>query len=255
MILMVLDFNDLPEVPGLRDLSRPQQTFPEYSTHLTLGIIPNIAKPGSFDSAIEDVTGVIHTANPFQIFGVEDNERDLLKLGHLIFCRVILTSPFVAMADESNETGLGHMYSEKDWNLDTYEDAAASSAFAGTAYSTAKALVERAAWDFVRDKNTGFDISTIMPPTIYGPNIKATADLQKLNTSSADIYRLISPKSKSSDSVSGIMFWSFVDVRDVAEAHLRAYEVPEAGDGDVPRNVYTVDVGKSERVLALSIGR
>jgi len=63
----------------------------------------------------------------------------------------------------------------------------------------------------------------------YGPNINATANLAKLNASSADIYRLISPQSKSSDELHQNMFWSFVDVRDVSQAHLRAYEVPEAG--------------------------
>ena len=68
-----------------------------------------------------------------------------------------------------------------------------------------------------------------MPPMAYGPNINATANLAKLNASSADIYRLISPQSKSSDELHQNMFWSFVDVRDVSQAHLRAYEVPEAG--------------------------
>ena len=123
---------------------------------------------------------------------------------------------------------------------------------------------------------------------IYGPNINATADLSKLNTSSMDLYRLMSPQSKSSGPVPENMFWSFVDVRDVAEAHLRAYQVPEAGGerffickgnftyqqfvdalranlpeikdrvpignpgaGEVPSDVYTVDTSKSQRILGL----
>jgi nucleoside-diphosphate-sugar epimerase len=94
-----------------------------------------------------------------------------------------------------------------------------------------------------------------------------------------DIYWLMSPQLKSSDAVPENMFWPFVDVRDVAEAHLRAYEVPKSGGerffiykgnfllrenipeirdhvpvgapgtGSVPADVYTVDTSKSQRIL------
>ncbi|KAL4863939.1 hypothetical protein BDV12DRAFT_206064 [Aspergillus spectabilis] len=262
----------------------------------------DVAKPGAFDTAVKNVHGVIQTATPFQIFGVEDNERDLLKPaihGTLNILkaiqelapqvkRVVLTSSFAAMADKSKGNWTGHVYSEQDWNPSTYEEAAAEGAPAGLAYSTAKVLAERAAWDFVKDNKPNFDIATIMPPMIYGPNINATANLKKLNTSSGDIYRLMSPQSRSTDPVPQNIFWSFVHVRDVAEAHLRAYDTPEAGgerffickgnftyqafvdvlrenipeirdrvpvgnsgNGAVPDDVYTIDVSKSEKVLGL----
>lgn len=56
----------------------------------------------------------------------------------------------------------------------------------------------------------------------YGPNINATASMASLNSSSADIYRLMSPDVKPSDQAPENHFFSVVDVRDVAEAHLRA---------------------------------
>ncbi|KGO44899.1 Protein of unknown function DUF3425 [Penicillium expansum] len=142
--------------------------------------------------------------------------------------RVVITSSFAAMMDITKGNWPDHVYSEADWNPIPYEVAAASDAYGAVSYSTAKALAERAAWDFVQEVKPQFDIATIMPPMIYGPNLNATVDLANLNTSSADIYRLISPQSKSSDLVPD-MFWNYVDVRDVAEAHLRAYEVPKAG--------------------------
>lgn len=55
---------------------------------------------------------------------------------------------------------------------------------------------------------------------IYGPNQNATANLAKLNTSSADIYQFMSRTFKSTNSVPTNAFWSWVDVRDVAEANL-----------------------------------
>ncbi|KAL4935564.1 hypothetical protein BDV06DRAFT_206733 [Aspergillus oleicola] len=279
-----------------------RQTFPQYMSQLTFAVVEDVAKPGAFDTAVKGVHGVIHTAAPFQVFGVEDNERDLLKPaidGTLNILksvhefapqvtRVVLTSSFAAMADISKGKWPGHVYSELDWNPTPYEVAAAKGAPAGLAYSTAKSLAERAAWDFVKRNKPNFDIATIMPPMIYGPNINATSDLAKLNTSSMDIYRLMSPQSKSSNPVPENMFWSFVDVRDVAEAHLRAYQVAESGGerffickgnftyqqfvdvlranlpeikdrvpvgvpetGEVPSDVYTVDTSKSQKILGL----
>ncbi|CAI7670764.1 unnamed protein product [Penicillium bialowiezense] len=270
-----------------------RQGFPQYESQLSFAIVEDVGKLGAFDAAVEGVSGVIHTAAPFQVFGVEDNERDLLRPaidGTLNILnavhahapqvqRVVLTSSFAAMSNPTKGSWPGHVYSEADWNPMTYEVAAAKGAHAALAYSTAKALAERAAWDFVESKKPHFDIATILPPMIYGPNINATANLGKLNTSSADIYRLISPQSKSSDPVPQNLFWSFVDVRDVAEAHLRAYEIPEAGNftyqkfvdalreklpeirdrvpignvgtGDVPSDVYTIDNSKSRKVLGI----
>ncbi|PYH82077.1 putative NAD dependent epimerase/dehydratase [Aspergillus uvarum CBS 121591] len=279
-----------------------QQTFPLYASQLSFAIVEDVAKPGAFDTAVKNVHGVIHTAAPFQVFGVEDNERDLLKPaidGTLNILksvhrfapqvtRVVFTSSFAAMVDVTKGNWPGHTYSELDWNLTPYEAAAAKGVPAALAYSTAKALAERAAWDFVKSNKPNFNITAIMPPMIYGPNINATADLTKLNTSSMDIYRLMSPQSKSSDPVPENMFWSFVDVRDVAEAHLRAYQVAESGGerffickgnftyqqfvdvlranipeikdrvpignpgtGEVPADVYTVDTSKSQKILGL----
>ncbi|PYH98848.1 NAD(P)-binding protein [Aspergillus ellipticus CBS 707.79] len=205
-----------------------RQTFSQYESQLSFAIVEDMGKPGAFDTAVQ---------------GVSDYERDLLRPAidgtrNILASvhqhapnvkRVVITSSFAAMSDVTKGNWPGHVYSEADWNPMTYEVAAAKGAFGGLAYSTAKALAERAAWDFVQEKKAQFDIATILPPIVYGPNMNTTADLASLNTSSADIYRLMSPQSKSSDPVPANMFWSWIDVRDVAEAHLRAYEVPEAG--------------------------
>lgn len=60
---------------------------------------------------------------------------------------------------------------------------------------------------------------------VYGPAAHSVDSLDSLNTSSADIYRLIDASEKTVPETS---FYAFVDVRDVGEAHARAYETPEA---------------------------
>lgn len=62
---------------------------------------------------------------------------------------------------------------------------------------------------------------------VYGPSNHAVPDMNKLNTSSADIYRFINGSTKNPGDTA---FPLCVDVRDVATAHLKAYEVPEASN-------------------------
>lgn len=220
-----------------------RRTFPQHEAKLSFTIVSDIGKPNAFDDAVKGVDGVIHTASPAQ-FQVEDNERDLLHPainGTMNILnsiqknapgvkRVVITSSFASMVDLSKGDWPCHIYNEADWNPMTYEEAAKKNTPGTAAYCAAKSLAERAAWSFVEHETPRFDVATICPPMVYGPNKNATANLEKLNFSSQDIYQLMSPMSKPSDPVPENSFWCWVDVRDVAQAHLRAFELPEAGN-------------------------
>lgn len=117
----------------------------------------------------------------------------------------------------------GYVYTEKDWNPVTFDEA--KTADPTTAYCASKALAEKAAFDFVSDEKPQFNVTTICPPMIYGPLAHAVSDMSKLNTSAADFYRLMNGSSKE---VPATGFFAFVDVRDVAQAHFRAYESEKA---------------------------
>ncbi|OGE47017.1 hypothetical protein PENARI_c075G08836 [Penicillium arizonense] len=220
------------------------QAFPEYvrDGRLTFTIVRDISSFNAFDEAVKDVTGIIHTATPFQM-QVENNERDLLipaiegtknilrSINENVpnLRRLVLISSFASIIDLSKGNRPDYVYSEKDWNPMSYQEAAKKGTSGAEAYCAAKALAEREAWDFVKRECPSWDLTTICPPMVYGPNKNATTDLAHLNTSSADIYRLMSPTSKPSDPMPANDFWAWVDVRDVADAHLKAYELPEAG--------------------------
>ncbi|KAL2850622.1 hypothetical protein BJY01DRAFT_261408 [Aspergillus pseudoustus] len=217
-------------------------TFSNFADKLSFAIVSDIAQPNAFDEAVKGVGGVIHTASPFQ-FQVDDNERDLLRPAiegtkNLLRSiqkyapdvkRVVITSSFAAMVDPFKGNRPGHTYNESDWNPLTYEDATKKYVTTEVAYLASKALAERAAWDFVAAEKPSFDLAAICPPVIYGPNTNYTASLAALNASSADIYRLMAPASKSSNDVPTNSYWTCVDVRDVAEAHLKAFQISEAG--------------------------
>jgi nucleoside-diphosphate-sugar epimerase len=213
-----------------------RQTHPQYKDQLSFAIVEDIAVPGAFDEAVKGIDGVIHTASPF-LFDVQDFEKDLLKpaiqgtVGVLESIqkfnpnvkRVVITSSFAAIINIDKGLWPEHTYTEADWNPATYDSAKQGPG--EVAYCASKKLAEKAAFDFVAEHKPNFSIATICPPMVYGPIVHSVADLSKLNTSSADIYRFINGSTKE---VPPTPFPAFTDVRDVAQAHLRAYEKAEA---------------------------
>ncbi|PYI24775.1 flavonol reductase [Aspergillus violaceofuscus CBS 115571] len=215
-----------------------REIFAEYGDKLSFTIVKDIAQPGAFDEAVKGVQGIIHTASPFA-FSVQDQERDLLQpaiQGTLQLLsaahrhapqvqRVVLTSSFAAIVNLRKGYWPEHTYTEADWNPETYEQA--KTADGPTAYCASKALAEKAAWEFVEREKPNFTLSTICPPMIYGPVEHHVTNLDRLNESAADVYRFMNG-SLSEIPPTGFPAW--VDVRDVAEAHLRAFEVEGAAN-------------------------
>ncbi|KAF8608358.1 dihydroflavonol-4-reductase [Ceratobasidium sp. AG-I] len=206
---------------------------------LKFAIIEDITVSGAFDEVFKSNSFevVLHTSSPF-VLTVTDIEKDLLKpaiegtteilkstkkYGSSVK-RVVITSSFAAIRDASKGNRPGYAYSEKDWNPVTYDGAQKDP---GTGYDASKKLAEKAAWDFMENEKPGFDLVTLCPPIVYGPVIQEVKDLKKLNTSSAPFYNIFSGQVKELGQVPS---WIWVDVRDLAEAHIAAFEKPQASN-------------------------
>lgn len=87
-------------------------------------------------------------------------------------------------------------------------------------------FAEKAAWEFVEKEKPNFNIATINPPLVFGPIVPYLNSLSAINTSNVRVRNLIQGHMKKLEPT-GTFLW--VDVRDVALAHVRAIEVPEAG--------------------------
>jgi len=140
--------------------------------------------------------------------------------------RVVITSSFSSMWNGDKGMWPEHTYTEADWNPISWDEAADPKTPGPISYSASKVFAERAAWDFMKDNKPSFTLSTILPPMVYGPAAHEPESVKHLNTSSADIYRLCDG---SLSEVPETQFFAFCDVRDVAEAHLKAYETTEPG--------------------------
>ncbi|KAH8705235.1 hypothetical protein BGW36DRAFT_392907 [Talaromyces proteolyticus] len=206
-------------------------------------IVADITIPGAFDNAVKipGVDSIIHTASPFKLV-VEDNERDLLipaiqgtksilesAAKSPQIKKVVITSSFASIVDLSQGLRPGYVYNEKDWNPVTIEEAK-KSVSGSYAYCASKKLAEQAAWDFVKGKKDeiSFSLTTICPPKIFGPanTSPLPKELSLLGVSMKEIYDLVSGANK--QAVPPTRFWGWVDVRDVARAHVRALEVAGA---------------------------
>ncbi|KAF8608364.1 NAD(P)-binding protein [Ceratobasidium sp. AG-I] len=210
-------------------VSKGQLKFAIVADITTSGAFDEVFKSNSFDS-------VLHTSSPFT-YAVTDVKNDLLlpaikgttevlkaAAAHgPTVKRIVVTSSFASISDVTKGDRPGYEYSEKDWNPLTFEQSE-QNALAG--YVGSKALAEKAAWNFIESEKPEFDLVTICPPMVYGPVIQEVTSMKQLNTSSAKFYSIFNGEEKE---LANVGVWLWVDVRNVAEAHLAALEKPEAG--------------------------
>ncbi|EGW32862.1 uncharacterized protein SPAPADRAFT_60202 [Spathaspora passalidarum NRRL Y-27907] len=201
-------------------------------------IVPSLTEDGAFDDALKkhpEVTVFLHTASPFS-FSVKDVENDLMKpavsgtLNALKAIkehgpqikRVVVTSSAVAVFGFGPQFDANKVYNEDDWNPVTYEQALSNPMFG---YFGSKKYAEKAAHDFVAKETVNFGISFINPPYVFGPQAYAIKDKTTLNTSNEVINKVVKLTKNDVLPAEGHVF---VDVRDVARAHLVAFEKDEA---------------------------
>jgi dihydroflavonol-4-reductase len=182
-------------------------------------IAANLEKDAGWPEAVAGCTYVLHVASPLPP-NTPKHEDELIipaRGGALRVVRasrdagvkrVVLTSSFGAI-------GYGHPpqaapFSEKDWsNLNGDVPA----------YQKSKTLAERAAWDFIASEGGTLELSVVNPVGVLGPVLGSD-----YSTSILLVQRLMD------GAVPGCPRLNFglVDVRDVADLHLRAMTHPAA---------------------------
>ncbi|MBI1252617.1 MAG: NAD-dependent epimerase/dehydratase family protein [Alphaproteobacteria bacterium] len=170
--------------------------------------------------AVAGCAYVLHVASPFPA-GAPKHEDELIipaREGALRVLRaakaagvrrVVMTSSFAAI-------GYGHgpqtaPFTENDWTNPDGADV--------RAYVKSKTLAERAAWDFMKADGAPMELSVVNPVAVLGPVLGAD-----YSTSILLVQRLMDGAMPGCPKY-GI---GLVDVRDVADLHLRAMTHPAA---------------------------
>nr|XP_043623145.1 phenylacetaldehyde reductase-like [Erigeron canadensis] len=183
----------------------------------------NLTEEGSFDSAINGCICVFHAASPVQ-FVVDDPQAQLIEpavKGTLNVLksaakvpslkRVVLTSSMSAVTNGLKLPGSGDVVDET-WFSDPL--------FCEQNklwYHLSKTLAESAAFKF--SKENDLELVAINPGFVIGPLLQPI-----LNLSSEWVMGLI----KSGKEITSDGIYRFVDVRDVANAHILGFENPQA---------------------------
>lgn len=122
--------------------------------------------------------------------------------------RVVLTSSFAAI-------GYGHPPRATPFDETSWTDTSAPV----SAYVKSKTLAERAAWDFVSAEGGGMELTTVNPVAILGPVLG-----RDYASSILLVRRMLDGEVPALPRV----LFGIVDVRDVADLHLRAMVTPDA---------------------------
>ncbi|KAL2330737.1 hypothetical protein Fmac_018318 [Flemingia macrophylla] len=178
----------------------------------------NLLEEGSFDSVVQGCHAVFHTASPFY-HAVKDPQAELLDpavkgtLNVLKSCvnlptlkRVVLTSSVAAVA-YNGKPRTPDVVVDETWfsNPDFCRESQMW-------YVLSKTLAEDVAWKFAKENN--LDMVTINPAMVIGPLLQPV-----LNTSAAAILNIINGAQTFPNATFG-----WVNVKDVANAHIQAYE-------------------------------
>ena len=204
-------------------------------------IVKDISQPNAFEWAVRSwphFEAVIHTASPYH-YNIQDAKKDMLdpavigttgllkaiKQSAPSVKRVVLTSSITTMMTTLIDPDSPHKtVSEQDWSPITWDEALKSEG--AIAYFASKKFAEKAAWEFMEKEQPNFTLSTINPGQAMGPIFPWFTPIDKVNTSNLIIRDMFLGKYKKGLPQTGLYPW--VDVRDVALAHVKAAESEEA---------------------------
>jgi len=210
----------------LRDLSREAHVRAtlkaggaEPGARLTF-FAADLTRDSGWAEAVQGCDFVLHVASPFPasvpksddelIVPARDGALRVLRAARGAGVkRVVLTSSFAAV-------GYGHPqqtapFTEKDWTDPTHPEC--------TPYTKSKTIAERAAWDFIAREGGGLELAVVNPVGVFGPVLGPD-----LSTSILLVKRLMEGALPGCPKLN----FGVVDVRDVADLHIRAMSDPAA---------------------------
>ncbi|MCR6478196.1 aldehyde reductase [Variovorax sp. ZS18.2.2] len=182
--------------------------------------VADLTQDAGWDEAVAGCAYVLHVASPLGIDAPKDPDavirpaldgtlRVLRAATRAGVRRVVMTS--AAAAATPPITGPDSFSDESVWFDPTEKDA--------DAYRKSKQLAERAAWDFMKSAPATTTLATILPGAVFGP-VLSRDTLGSVQV----IGRMLEGRMPGTPRLG----FEVVDVRDLADAHIRAMTAPEA---------------------------
>ena len=216
--------------PPLEENSNATTTLPTTTTNIASLCVFHVASVfGPTDryeqTAMENVNGTIDLIHTYGSTIQRQKHSQHHHHPNVVIvpdqCRFILTSSMAAVRGTGQIPYNQQYYTHQDWN--TYSDIVANATIRdnanwGTYYQWSKMESERQAWDLCRNQWSDCLVMTALCPSfVFGPLMDATSS----SSSSSSSYS-ITLVDQWIRGVSPVQSRLFVDVRDVAKAHVLA---------------------------------
>jgi dihydroflavonol-4-reductase len=171
--------------------------------------------------AARDVDFIQHIASPLPkkqpkdrnilILPAREGVLNVLKAAQMNkIKRVVITSSIAAI-------GYGHANNNRTFTEADWTDVADKKDV--NPYIESKTLAERAAWDFMKTESPSFELATINPSVVLGPQLDNI-----FSASTLLIKKILRGDMPGAPKIG----FCIVDVRDVADLHIKAMESPNA---------------------------
>ncbi|WP_338867834.1 aldehyde reductase [Spirosoma sp. SC4-14] len=188
-----------------------------------LGFIEaDLTEDANWDHAVAGCDFVLHVASPIGL-SIPKDENDMIRPAvdgtrrvlraarDAGVKRVVMTSNFGAVGYSHTDTT--QVITEESWTNPNEPGL--------SAYNKSKVLAERAAWDFLKTEGGKLELTVINPVGIFGPSLGP-----ELSSGFELLKQILDGSMKRVPN----MTLGLVDVRDVADLHIRAMTSP-AGNG------------------------
>ncbi|RMX97758.1 hypothetical protein D0867_12666 [Hortaea werneckii] len=219
----------------------------EWNEKFDFAVVEDYSRKGAFDVIFQarKYDHIVHTAAPMPKASTLDFDKDFLHPGVdgtlSLLDSVHTYAPIVkslaitgsansvagtmfSIMARSPEENKVNEYTNDMWNVMT-PDSARESQSPYIMYCSGKKETELAVWEWMRAKRPSFGVTVLLPALIFGP----PPTLAPLNLSVSFVYRFFNGTFQElPDTYAAGLFPSYVDVRDLATAHVHALSSADA---------------------------
>ena len=234
IIKQLLDSGKFKVIGSVRSEDKANSLAKNFNKNPNLSFVyvKDIAEETAFDESFKEhgskLDFVIHSASPFT-FDITDINKDLIipaKVGSAGIFKAsvkyasnlkhfVVTSSYAAINDLLRETDNTYHLNENTWNPMPFDEALANPIF-GYCYS--KKVAEQTVWKLAEELNAKFNVTAVNPVFVFGPQCFDSSVTKVLNTSCEIVNKFAhsTPETEVDESIKG----SYIDVRDIARAHV-----------------------------------
>jgi dihydroflavonol-4-reductase len=209
--------------------------------------VADLESDAGWTAAMAGLDYVLHVASPMPLQSPKD-ENDLIRPAREGTLRVLRAArdagvKRVVVTSSTGAIAYGHEPRSQPFHETDWSDLAGADVHA---YIKSKTLAERAAWDFVAGEGRGLELAVINPVGIFGPALGPDY------SGSIELIRAL--MAGAMPAVPQLHF-GLVDVRDVADLHIRAMTNPAArGERFIAVAGETLSMHQIAKVLRRNLG-